>query len=186
MPAEEPDEIRLQLPADPQFARVARVAMAAVGVRIGLPVIAVEDLRIALDEALILLLRRLPSTTPAEEAEPTGDDHAPAPPADAERTADAGEPAAPDETSPAPAPVVVLTLLARPSRLAMAVQLVPAPPERPSDADDEAAEGRFQELVPARVAVDVLEPAAGLVRLRLVDDTPPAPAPRPATPTAGA
>jgi hypothetical protein len=50
------DEIRLVLPADPQYGRVARVAVQGLGVRLGLHSRDVEDLRIAVDETLILLL----------------------------------------------------------------------------------------------------------------------------------
>jgi hypothetical protein len=51
------DEIRLVLPADPGYSRVARVAASGLGVRLGLRLSEVEDLRIAVDETLILLLR---------------------------------------------------------------------------------------------------------------------------------
>ena len=51
------DQIRLVLPADPQYGRVARVAVQGLGVRLGLRSRAVEDLRIAVDETLIFLLR---------------------------------------------------------------------------------------------------------------------------------
>jgi hypothetical protein len=54
------DQICLQMPADPRFARVARVAVSALAVRLGFDVGVVEDLRIAVDEALVLLLRDLP------------------------------------------------------------------------------------------------------------------------------
>ncbi len=50
------DEIRLVLPADPQYGRVARVAVQGLGVRLGMWPRDVEDLRIAVDETLILLL----------------------------------------------------------------------------------------------------------------------------------
>ncbi len=51
------DEIRLVLPADPGYSRVARVTASGLGVRLGLRLSEVEDLRIAVDETLILLLR---------------------------------------------------------------------------------------------------------------------------------
>jgi hypothetical protein len=50
------DEIRLVLPADPEYGRVARVAVAGIGHRIGLTWRAQQDLQIAVDETLILLL----------------------------------------------------------------------------------------------------------------------------------
>jgi hypothetical protein len=51
------DEVRLVLPADAQYSRVARVTAAGLGMRLGLPLADIEDLRIAVDETLILLLR---------------------------------------------------------------------------------------------------------------------------------
>jgi hypothetical protein len=51
------NDVRLDVPAEPRFARVVRVAVAAAAVQQGLEVAAVEDLRIAVDESLILLLR---------------------------------------------------------------------------------------------------------------------------------
>lgn len=62
------DQICLQVPADPRFARVARVAVSALAVRLGFDVGVVEDLRIAVDEALVLLLRDLPAE-PDDESE---------------------------------------------------------------------------------------------------------------------
>jgi len=51
------DQIRLVLPADPAYGRVARVAVQGLAGRLGLPARAVQDLRIAVDETLVLLLR---------------------------------------------------------------------------------------------------------------------------------
>jgi hypothetical protein len=51
------DQIRLVLPADPNYGRVARVAVQGLAGRLGLPARAVQDLRIAVDETLVLLLR---------------------------------------------------------------------------------------------------------------------------------
>lgn len=51
------DEVRLVLPADPDYVRVARVAARGLGARLGMAPAAVEDLALALDETLILLLR---------------------------------------------------------------------------------------------------------------------------------
>ena len=50
------DEIRLEVPAQPEYGRLARVTVAGLAVRLGFSHTAVEDLRLALDEALILLL----------------------------------------------------------------------------------------------------------------------------------
>jgi hypothetical protein len=49
--------IRLALPADPDYGRVARTAAAGLALRLGFSYRAIEDLRLAIDETLILLLR---------------------------------------------------------------------------------------------------------------------------------
>lgn len=49
--------IRLALPADPDYGRVARTAAAGLALRLGFSYQAIEDLRMAIDETLILLLR---------------------------------------------------------------------------------------------------------------------------------
>ena len=49
--------IRLALPADPEYSRVARTAAAGLALRLGFSYPAIEELRLAVDEALILLLR---------------------------------------------------------------------------------------------------------------------------------
>ena len=46
----------LRVPADARYARVVRIAVSAFAVRLHLPAAAVEDLRLAADEALVLLL----------------------------------------------------------------------------------------------------------------------------------
>ena len=51
--------VRLRVPADARYARVVRVAVGAFAVRLGLRPGVVEDLRLAVDEALILLLATL-------------------------------------------------------------------------------------------------------------------------------
>jgi hypothetical protein len=51
------DHIRLVLPAEPDYGRIARVAASSLALRLGLTFVEIEDLRIAVDEALILLLR---------------------------------------------------------------------------------------------------------------------------------
>jgi hypothetical protein len=48
--------VRLRVPADSRYARVVRVAIGAYAVRLGAPARVVEDLRLAVDEALILVL----------------------------------------------------------------------------------------------------------------------------------
>jgi len=50
------DQIRLSLPARHEYARVARIAIAALALRLGFSYREVEDLRLAIDESLILLL----------------------------------------------------------------------------------------------------------------------------------
>src|SRR5262245_8389986 len=49
--------IRLALPADADYGRVARTAAAGLALRLGFSYGAIEDLRLAIDETLILLLR---------------------------------------------------------------------------------------------------------------------------------
>lgn len=51
------ETIRLTLPADPEYGRVARTAAAALALRLGFPYTEIEELRLAIDEMLILLLR---------------------------------------------------------------------------------------------------------------------------------
>ncbi len=53
----EGDEIRLTLPSEPEYGRLARIAAAALALRAGFDYPEIEDLRIAVDEAVILLLR---------------------------------------------------------------------------------------------------------------------------------
>jgi hypothetical protein len=59
--APEPDErrdvIRLVLPAEPDYGRIARIAASSLALRMGLSFAEIEDLRIAVDETVILLLR---------------------------------------------------------------------------------------------------------------------------------
>lgn len=52
----ESDQVRLSLPARHEYARVARIAVAALALRLGFSYREVEDLRLAIDESLILLL----------------------------------------------------------------------------------------------------------------------------------
>ncbi len=51
------DQIRLVLPAEPDYGRIARVAASSLALRLGLTFTEIEDLRIAVDETIILLLR---------------------------------------------------------------------------------------------------------------------------------
>ncbi|MCU0271701.1 MAG: hypothetical protein MUE34_00555 [Acidimicrobiales bacterium] len=50
------DEIRLDLPASGPYARIARVAASSLALRLRVPARRIEDLRLAVDEALVLLL----------------------------------------------------------------------------------------------------------------------------------
>jgi anti-sigma regulatory factor (Ser/Thr protein kinase) len=50
------DQVRLSLPARHEYARVARIAVSALALRLGFSYREVEDLRLAIDESLILLL----------------------------------------------------------------------------------------------------------------------------------
>jgi hypothetical protein len=51
------DQIRLVLPADAAYGRLARITVSGLAQRLGFSPAAVEDLRLAVDEAVILLLR---------------------------------------------------------------------------------------------------------------------------------
>jgi hypothetical protein len=51
------DQIRLVLPAEPDYGRIARIAASSLALRLGLSFSEIEDLRIAVDETIILLLR---------------------------------------------------------------------------------------------------------------------------------
>jgi hypothetical protein len=50
------DHVRLSLPARHEYARIARIGVAALGLRMGFSYREIEDLRLAVDEALIFLL----------------------------------------------------------------------------------------------------------------------------------
>lgn len=50
------DEIRLDLPASGPYARIARVAASSLALRLRVPARGLEDLRLAVDESLVLLL----------------------------------------------------------------------------------------------------------------------------------
>ncbi len=50
------DQIRLQLPAEPEYGRVARIAAAQLALRLGFSLHEIDDLRLAMDEAAVLLL----------------------------------------------------------------------------------------------------------------------------------
>ena len=56
--SEDADLVVLRVPADPGYARVVRLAVSAYAVRLRLVPAEIEDLRLAVDEALILLLGR--------------------------------------------------------------------------------------------------------------------------------
>ena len=56
-PATVGDQIRLVLPAEPDYGRIARIAASSLALRLGLSFAEIEDLRIAVDETIILLLR---------------------------------------------------------------------------------------------------------------------------------
>lgn len=60
------DQLHLRLPADPAYVRVARAAAVGLGERLGMPWRDIEDLALAVDETLVLLLR--PGGTSGEVA----------------------------------------------------------------------------------------------------------------------
>jgi hypothetical protein len=131
------DEIVLRMPADARFARVARVAVSSLAVRLGFDVTVVEDLRIAVDEALIVLLRDDDGDGDGDGGQPPGDE------------------------------AVVMTLRAGAPDLVVELRLDPRPEGRVArDADAERL-SRFTELIPPRVVVHVVDLDHGLVRLGL-------------------
>ena len=50
------DEVLLRIPAQPEYGRIVRVGGAALGIRQGLSFAEIDELRLAIDEAVILLL----------------------------------------------------------------------------------------------------------------------------------
>jgi len=54
------DQIRLVLPADASYGRVARITASSLALRLGLSFVRIDDLRLAIDEALVLLLASQP------------------------------------------------------------------------------------------------------------------------------
>lgn len=134
-PSDLPDDDRvvLRVPADPRYARVVRIATSAYAVRLGLTPASVEDLRLAVDEALILLLGAADSTT----TDPT----------------------------PEPSAHIVVTLDAADDRPPITIDLR-VDPRPAATAPDPAALRRFEELIPAGVAVVQVDPGGGTVSLR--------------------
>jgi anti-sigma regulatory factor (Ser/Thr protein kinase) len=52
-----PELIRLALPAEPEYGRLARITASSLALRRGFTFAEIEDLRLAIDETIILLLR---------------------------------------------------------------------------------------------------------------------------------
>src|SRR4051794_34087976 len=52
-----PELIRLALPAEPEYGRLARITASNLALRLGFTFAEIEDLRLAVDETVILLLR---------------------------------------------------------------------------------------------------------------------------------
>src|SRR3954447_21915661 len=52
-----PQLIRLALPAEPEYGRLARITASNLAIRLGFTFPDIEDLRLAIDETVILLLR---------------------------------------------------------------------------------------------------------------------------------
>ncbi len=139
--ADDHDLVVLRVPADPRYARVVRIAVSAYAVRLGLVPAAVEDLRLAVDEALILLMGSTSAETDSTAAEPTG------------------------TTS------IVLTLDADGDRppVSIGLHLEPVPGSDPGSGDaepDASALSRFSEIVPPAVAIDDVDQRHGRVALR--------------------
>lgn len=132
------NEVRLEVPAESRFARVVRVAVSAAAVRRGVEVAVIEDLRIAVDEALILLLR---AGSAASD--------------DTTRSA-----------ATEPSRRLVLTM-ADSEAMTIGLRLSPARTDPFDGPDDRIALSRFHELVPWRVEVTTIDPATSRVVLTL-------------------
>jgi len=52
-----PEQIRLALPAEPEYGRLARITTSSLALRLGFTFPEIDDLRLAVDETVILLLR---------------------------------------------------------------------------------------------------------------------------------
>jgi hypothetical protein len=52
-----PEQIRLALPAEPEYGRLARITTSNLALRLGFSFPEIDDLRLAVDETVILLLR---------------------------------------------------------------------------------------------------------------------------------
>jgi len=139
-PADDRDLVVLRVPADPGYARVARVAVSAYAVRLGLPPADIEDLRLAVDEALILLMG---AARPFPRDDPGADDGAPR----------------------SDRPDVVISLDAEGDHPPMSVDLRLDPPP-PSGDPDESARSRFEEIMPPGVTVVLVDQHLGRVSLR--------------------
>ena len=50
------DQIQLELPASPEYGRVARIAAAHLALRLGFSLTEIDDLRLVMDEAAVMLL----------------------------------------------------------------------------------------------------------------------------------
>lgn len=50
------DQIQLELPASPEYGRVARIAAAHLALRLGFTLTEIDDLRLVMDEAAVMLL----------------------------------------------------------------------------------------------------------------------------------
>ena len=68
-PSSTSDEIRLAIPAHSEYGRLARVTVAGLALRLGFSHTEVEDLRLAVDEGLILLLDGTGAIDPPPEGE---------------------------------------------------------------------------------------------------------------------
>jgi hypothetical protein len=74
-PGTGPEQISLALPAEPEYGRLARITTSGLALRLGFRYPQIEDLRLAVDETIILLLRpegRSGEITLTFTIEPTG------------------------------------------------------------------------------------------------------------------
>ena len=69
MTAADTDEILLRVPARADYARIVRIGAAALALRQGMTFAEIDDLRLAIDEAMIVLLHGDAAETDTDEAD---------------------------------------------------------------------------------------------------------------------
>lgn len=156
------DRIRLVLPADPAYGRIARIAVSSVALRLGVPYPVVEDLRLAVDEAVILLLR--PDAGPD-----AGPDAVPGSVNEAAVAPSHDRPRVDEPTGDTSTATLTVELVIGPDALSIEVRRQPAGPHDPSTETVEAeaaARRRFEEIVAGTVDHVAVSDDGSTVHLR--------------------